>query len=146
VQPPLAGQAVAVSATEGMALASTAVATFTDANTGDAASAFISSINWGDGATSTGTVTGAAGSFTVTGGRTYSDEGSFPLSVTVTRTGDGTTVMLGGASASVAEGDVLTAASLSTIVATLNLPVGLVANFTDSNAANMRRRAHSRSP
>ena len=70
----LAGQVLLSSATEGVALAST-VATFTDSNSGDQAGGFTSSINWGDGTTTAGTVTGGDGSFTVSGGHTYADGG-----------------------------------------------------------------------
>jgi hypothetical protein len=41
-------------------------------------------IDWGDGTTTSGRVTGSNGMFTVTGGHSYADEGSFPLGVTIT--------------------------------------------------------------
>ena len=86
----LNGQASLASATEGAALASTtSIATFTDTDTTESASAFTASINWGDGTTTTGTVTGGNGAFTVSGGHTYAEEGQDTAVVTITRTADG---------------------------------------------------------
>src|SRR5262249_47565224 len=66
---PLTGQVGLTSATEHVALTSgTTVATFTDTNTGDSANGFTASINWGDGTTTAGTVSGAAGAFAIAGG------------------------------------------------------------------------------
>jgi uncharacterized repeat protein (TIGR01451 family) len=64
------------------------VASFTDTNTGNLASDFSATIDWGDGHPSAGTVTGSAGSFTVTGTHTYAEEG-FAVPVTVTINDDG---------------------------------------------------------
>ena len=78
VPPQLAGQTRLTAATEGVALpGATTVATFTDSNTSDTPSSFAATINWGDGTTTTGTVSGSNGTFTVAGGHTYADEGSF---------------------------------------------------------------------
>jgi hypothetical protein len=64
----LNGQLDLSMATEGVALASTTdVASFTVNNLTDAASTFTATINWGDGTTTTGTVVGSNGSFTVEG-------------------------------------------------------------------------------
>jgi hypothetical protein len=65
------------------------VGTFTDSNTGLAASSFTAMIQWGDGVTDTGTVTGGSGSFSVSGSHIY-DEGGFILGLTIM--GDGSTV------------------------------------------------------
>ena len=57
--PTLTGQMALSAATEGVALpANTTVATFTDSNTIESSSAFSTTINWGDGTASVGTVTG----------------------------------------------------------------------------------------
>ncbi|MEA2916539.1 MAG: hypothetical protein QOJ15_8620, partial [Bradyrhizobium sp.] len=70
----LSGQMDLSSANEGVALASnTDVASFTINNTTDTASAFTALIDWGDGTTTTGTIVGSNGSFTVDGGHTYAD-------------------------------------------------------------------------
>src|SRR5262249_55641155 len=48
---------------------------------------FPASIDWGDGTTSAGTVTLNGSTGTVTGGHTYADDGSKPVTVTLTETG-----------------------------------------------------------
>jgi hypothetical protein len=60
------------------------VATFADLGSPDPASNFTASIDWGDGATTTGTVAGAAGAYTVTGSHTYTEEGVFTTRVSFT--------------------------------------------------------------
>ena len=78
---------VLTSATEHTALANTmSVATFSDSNLTDTAGSFSATIDWGDGVTTAGSVVGAAGSFTVQGGHTYTEEGSDTASITLTRT------------------------------------------------------------
>jgi hypothetical protein len=133
----LAGQMALNSATEGTALPNTtAVATFTDNVTSDAAGDFTATINWGDGTTTTGTVVGSAGSFTVEGGHTYGDEGSDPASVTLTHTADQLQATASG-TVSAAEGDVLTPQG-TTIGATVNQAFsGAVATFSDTDTANV---------
>jgi hypothetical protein len=82
----LSGQMDLSSATEGVALANTTdVASFTDSNLADGNGAFTATINWGDGTTTTGTVVGSNGSFTVEGGHIFADEGSPQATVTITR-------------------------------------------------------------
>jgi hypothetical protein len=64
------------------------MATFTDPDTLDSASDFSATINWGDGTSSSGTITGANGSFSVTGRHNYGAAGSFPIAVTISQAGD----------------------------------------------------------
>src|SRR5580704_11758414 len=93
----LSGQFDLSSAKENVALANTTdVASFTDNNLSDTASAFTATIDWGDGTTDTGTVVGSNGSFTVDGGHTYADEGSPFATVTITRTADNTQIAPSG--------------------------------------------------
>src|SRR5262249_26967915 len=81
------GQVTLASATEGVALNNATIATFTDTNHGDTAGTFLATINWGDGTSSAGTVTGANGTFAVAGSHTYADEATgAALSVTITDT------------------------------------------------------------
>ena len=135
---PLASQEVLTSATEHVALpGSTTVATFTDTNTSDLASGFTASINWGDGtATTTGTVTGSNGSFSVAGGHTYPDEGNFGPSVLITRTSDGVNTTANG-TVGVAENDALTPQG-ATIGASTNQPLNnvVVATFSDADTVS----------
>jgi hypothetical protein len=132
----LAGQMALSAATEGTALPNTtAVATFTDTIGSDAAGDFTATINWGDGVTTTGTVVGSAGSFTVEGGHAYADEGSDPASVTLTHTADSLQATASG-TVTAAEGDVLTPHA-ATIAATVNHAFsGPVATFSDTDTAN----------
>jgi hypothetical protein len=80
---PVTVTGASVTATEGHAFSGT-VATFTDPDTSATASEYSAAIDWGDGSTSTGTISGSGGSFTVTGGHTYAEEGSFTVKVTIT--------------------------------------------------------------
>jgi FG-GAP-like repeat len=135
----LSGQVDLGSANEGVALAGTTdVASFTDSNGGDTASAFTATINWGDGSTTVGTVVGSNGAFTVEGGHTYADEGFPQATVNVTHTADNTQLALSGTIA-VADTDNLTGTGSSTITFTPNQPLTnvTVATFTDTNATNV---------
>ena len=60
------------------------VATFTDPETGATAAEYAATINWGDGSSSPGTISGGGGSFTVDGSHTYADEGNYTITVTIT--------------------------------------------------------------
>jgi hypothetical protein len=132
----LSGQFDLFAATEGVALpSSTDVASFTDGNTNDAAANFTATIDWGDGITTTGTVVGANGSFTVEGGHTYADEG-FPTGVaTVTRISDNAQLVLQGG-VGVADADNLNVNGQPTITGNPNqaLTNVVVATFTDTYA------------
>jgi len=133
----LAGHTSLTTAKEGVVLPSTTkVATFTDTNKSDRASSFTATINWGDGTTTTGRVTGSNGVFTVTGGHSYADEGSFPLGVTITNKANNTSLPLSGTVA-VAETDVLTARGLAFSARTGQAFSGKVATFTDRNTSNV---------
>ena len=81
-----------IDATAGTALSGAAVATFTDSNTSTTATDLSATIDWGDGTTSSGTVSGSAGSFTVTGSHTYASAGQYPVVVTFGESG-GTTAL-----------------------------------------------------
>ena len=69
------------------------VATFVDGTSSATSSNFTASIAWGDGATSTGIVTGGGGSFTVRGTHTYVRPGDFPVSVSLTDNVDNSTYL-----------------------------------------------------
>ncbi len=132
----LSGQFQLFAATEGTALppGSTEVASFSDPNLTDTASDFTATIVWGDGNTSTGTVSGSSGSFTVDGGNTYASEGFFNASVTIVRTADNSQLALGG-SIEVTGDDNLTGSSNLVITAAPNQPITnqVVATFTDTD-------------
>jgi hypothetical protein len=136
----LDGQVDLASTKEAQALPSTTdVASFTDANLSDAAGDFTATIVWGDGTTTTNaTVMGSNGSFTVEGGHTYNDEGSFAASVTIVRNADNSQLVLNG-DVAVADADTLTPQNTPTITGNPNqaLTNVVVAKFTDSNTANV---------
>jgi len=134
----LDGQLDLSAATEGTALPSnTDVASFTDDNLADTASSFTATIDWGDGTTTSGTVVGSNGSFTVDGGHTYADEGFPTATVNVTRTADNTQLSMSG-TVPVADADNLTGHSAPAITANPNqaLTNVTVATFTDTYTGN----------
>src|SRR5258708_39719163 len=135
----LSGQLDLTSATEGVALASsTDVASFTINNTTDAASAFTAVINWGDGTTTTGTVVGSNGSFTVEGGHTFADEGFPQATVTITHTADGIQVAPTG-NVAIADTDDLTGQTAPTVTGIPGQALTNVtaATFTNTNTTNV---------
>lgn len=155
----LSGPSFPGTITEGQAYTSFSD-TFTDSNGSDSVSGFTATIDWGDGTTDTAIIAGSSGSFMILSlaGHTYADEGPFTVTVTLTKTGFGSTTSSG--TASVHEGDVLAAApgTISTVDNT-NFS-GTVATFTDtlpstaasdftvttSGATGPARRATSRGP
>ena len=114
-----------------------AVASFSDADTTKTAASFTATINWGDGTTTAGTVTGGSGSFTLSGQHTYADEGSFPFTATVTETGPGGATASAMATATVTEADALAGTPLTFAAQAGTSFMGAVATFTDANTANV---------
>ena len=89
------------------------IATFADANPYATAGQFTATINWGDGVTSTGTISidpEVSGEFDVSGTHTYTVPGTFPVFVTISDAGGQSTTAQGTAS-------VTSANSAETIVA-----------------------------
>lgn len=76
-------------------LTNVAVATFTHANGVEAPSAFTATIDWGDGRTSTGTITQSGTTYTVTGSHNYSRNGTHTISTSVVETGNDSDLLLG---------------------------------------------------
>ena len=62
------------------------VATFTDTNTSTPAGNFKATIDWGDGSTTPGNVTGSGGSFSVSGTHTYAAHNSYTVGVSIAST------------------------------------------------------------
>jgi hypothetical protein len=113
------------------------VATFSDADPAKTAASFTATIDWGDGTTSAGTVSGGSGSFTVTGQHTYADEGAFSFTVTVAETGAGGATASSSAIATVTESDVLSGSPATFSATATQSFSGVVATFTDTNTANV---------
>ena len=66
------------------------LATFTDANPNDLAGSYTALIDWGDGTSGTGTVTGGNGEFSVSGTHVYATTGVYSVAVKISDV-DGTT-------------------------------------------------------
>ena len=118
------------SATEGQAFSGT-VATFTDPDSTAKASDYSASINWGDGTTSSGTISGSPSAFTVTGGHTYAEEGSFKPTVAIVDNGGSGNNATVTDTASVADGALKASGVAPTLTGTT--ASGTVATFTDSD-------------
>lgn len=117
--------------TEGLAF-NGAVVTVTDTDTATAAGDFSATIDWGDGTTTTGAVSGAAGQFTISGSHTYGEEGTYSPVVSIAEDAPG------AASATATLTAVVADAPLSGTPATLSLSEGVafsgtVATVSDSN-------------
>ena len=120
-----------LAATEGNSY-SGVVASFTDPNTSAVAGDFSATISWGDGQTSTGTVTSnGAGGFNVTASNTYAEAGSYTATIAVQDNGTGGTGS-GTAAATVADA-ALTATGTPFSAVEGSSFSGVVANFTDAN-------------
>jgi hypothetical protein len=114
-----------------------AVAIFSDIYLGNTADDFTATIAWGDGTTTSGTVTGGDGGFTISGSHVYADEGLYLILATLTDTNDGsgqaTATNTAANFALVAEGDILIPTATQPIVAPTEGVAfsGPVATFAD---------------
>jgi hypothetical protein len=61
------------------------VAAFTEPDLSDGTGEFAATINWGDGSSSSGTITESGGVFRVLGSHTYATSGLFPIQVEVSQ-------------------------------------------------------------
>jgi len=116
------------------ALFNGAVGIFTDPGSPDPASAFSATIDWGDGTTTVGTITGpGGGTYAVGGSHIYVDEGSFTAVATFSENSEPTFSITTNSVATVTEADVLApAAALAPIAATEGgaAVTGAVARFS----------------
>lgn len=127
----LSARGTSLAPVEGVPFTAATVASFTDADPAGTASDYAGVIDWGDGTTSAGTVTGS-GTFSVAGDHTYAEEGAYTATVKIADVG-GATV---STTTAVRVADAaLTAAGR--IFSTTN-PVDnkVVATFTDADATN----------
>ncbi|HLM86566.1 MAG TPA: choice-of-anchor Q domain-containing protein [Solirubrobacteraceae bacterium] len=92
----LTATAEPVNATAGTQF-SGAVAKFSDADPGGIVEDYTASIEWGDGSSTTGTVTAIAGGFTVSGTHTFAASGEYPTSITITDAGGAKAIATGKA-------------------------------------------------
>src|SRR5205085_1941565 len=130
----LTASPVTITTTEGAAFTGT-VATFSDTLTSSPASDFTATINWGDGTTTAGTITGGSGSFTVSGSHTYAEDGSFAVAVTLADNAPGTASAVANSTANVSELPISGAAVAINGFERSPLTNVNVASFTHGNGA-----------
>lgn len=124
-----------VSGTEGNPVGTSTVATFIDTNPAATAADFNSAggsttIDWGDGTSSAGTVTQTGpGQFAVSGDHRYADEGSYPIAVRILDSGGSTAA----AHATATIADASLAATGSPDFVSTNPVSHTLATFTDAN-------------
>jgi uncharacterized repeat protein (TIGR01451 family) len=120
--------------TEGMDTGTQTIATFTDPGGAEALADYTANINWGDGQTSTGTITFATGVFTVTGSHRYSEESSgYTIAVTI---GHDTAASSKATSSAVVSDPAVVAAGAAGVAGSEGASTGgTVATFTDPAGA-----------
>jgi uncharacterized repeat protein (TIGR01451 family) len=130
---PITASGTTFSATEGASFSGD-VATFTDPDTASTASEYSATIDWGDSsATTAGTIGGSAGSFSVSGTHTYAEEGSYPVTVTITDVDDAGNTDTADSTATVADAS-LHAGTLTVPSSTsLGTATNASFSFTDDN-------------
>lgn len=131
--------AAALTAVEGQDTATQVVGTFTDANPGATVADFTTTINWGDGQTSSGTVqavgpTTGGMAFQVVGNHTYAEEGSDSVTATIRDIG-GQSVTATGTTFKVADATLIDVTTAQTLTSIEGQSIGnqLVASFLDRN-------------
>jgi VCBS repeat-containing protein len=97
----LTPHALSFAATAGQSFSGT-MATFSDSDLATAAGDFTATINWGDGTSSAGTVTGGNGTFTVSGTHNYSAGGIDAVTVSLADDAPGTASAMAHSTAEVA--------------------------------------------
>jgi hypothetical protein len=130
----LNGQGTTISGDPGVLLNNVSVATFTDTDTAALASDFTAIVDWGDGTSTTGTISGSNGAFTVAGSHTYAAAGQDVITVTVVDTLPGTASTLAFSTATIGLATQVTLVSATERVALASNTV--VAHITDSNHAD----------
>lgn len=129
---PLMGAGRTLSLVEQTAFSGT-VASFTDANPAATKSDFTAAINWGDGTTTTGTITAGSGDFSVSGSHTYADEEAQNISVTVKDTGASTATIQ--SAVHLADADTLVATVVPAVITEGVAFSGTLATFIDTLAS-----------
>lgn len=132
--PSITAAGTPVSATEGAAY-SGQVATFTDPDTSATASEYAATIEWGDGTSTEGTVSGSGGGFAVSGEHTYADEDSYEVKVAINDR-DNSAISASATSSATVLDAALAASGVSPMPISPQSFGGTVANFTDSNTTS----------
>jgi uncharacterized repeat protein (TIGR01451 family) len=132
---PITASGTTISATEGASFSGT-VATFTDPDSTATASEYSAAIDWGDGsATTVGTISGSAGSFTVSGAHTFAEEGTYPVKVTITDVDNASNTATANSTANVADAPLHAGALTVPSSTPLGSPTNVSFGFTDDNSA-----------
>jgi hypothetical protein len=127
---PISATGTTINAVEGAPF-SGLVATFSDPDTTATASEYAATIDWGDGSPSTsGTIGGAAGAFSVNAAHTYTEEGTYTITVVITDVDNPTNTATALSTANVADAPLT--ATCTNQVSSQNY-IGVVASFTDAN-------------
>jgi hypothetical protein len=132
--PPITATGTPVNATEAAAF-SGQVATFTDPDTSATAGEYAATIEWGDGTSTEGTVSGSGGSFAVDGEHTYADEGSYEVKVAI-KDRDNPAISASTTSSATVVDAALAASGVSPMPISPQSFGGTVANFTDANTTS----------
>jgi hypothetical protein len=137
----LSGIGVSASATQA-ASSQFNLATFADVDDSTlTAASFAATVDWGDGTTSAGTVSGTSGNFTVSGSHTYGDGGAFRVRVAVSEIAAGSTptTTINGL-INVPDTDTLAATGAASFSTSEGNPTAVVlGTFSDSNASTPAR-------
>jgi hypothetical protein len=127
----LSGAGLSISVIEQTAFSGN-VATFTDTDKTSPASDFIGTIDWGDGTTTAGTVSGVTGAFTVSGSHPYAEDGSYVTKIILSDDAPGTATATAAGAATVLEGVLAMASSPGTITGVEGVAFsGLLATASD---------------
>lgn len=127
----IAATGTTFSATEGQTFTGK-VATVTDGDPNDMAAEYTVTIDWGDGSTSSGTLTGPnGGPYDVNGTHTYQQEGTYPVQVHITDTDSANTA---DATSTASVGDAALTSSCGMPPVTQQTYTGPTATFTDNNS------------
>jgi hypothetical protein len=125
---------ISVTGTESAAVSGT-LASFTDPDPAARAAEYAASVSWGDGTSTAGTISGPTGGpFTVTGSHAYGDEGSYPITVTITDTGNTANSATVNDTAAIGDAS-LSASGISPLPVSGQSFSGPVADFTDADTA-----------
>lgn len=121
-----------VNATEGSESSPQTVATFTDPDPNSTAAEYSATIEWGDGGSSAGTISGPTGGpFTVSGTHTYAEEGKYEITVKIKDLDDAGNSATASSSAEVADAALQSACAAPPI--SRQAFAGATAVFTDGD-------------
>ncbi len=141
---PLKAQGATVSGTPGAPLTGVLVATFMDTGVPGTPSDYTASIDWGNGTTSAATSITSQGTpngvvFSVFGTNTYATAGTYPLTVTITKTASGATAIASGqAVISAAAVGTITPGTATALSVNTGVPLAaasVIGTFTSSNTS-----------